>query len=568
MYVSPEMLEVLDRKVDEGWFSYKEFRELVGGEAEALRLLLDMYCEGLLEYRSGDVFLVSDAGRRLVEVWRSLGKPDARPWIDSRVYWMLYYSVRAGGRLPSQWASILAERGFLIEGELSPAGYAVVEVFEKSPKRLVVTKAVAAALLEVPEGPAEKQYYSTKWLDVMEAMGLIVKSIPRAAYIALTRPARMLRKAFQRVNLDAPYTALVNEKIYRGLEAAEKGEEVEPETEEALKAIGYLTPARNLTRPGRLVLEAWRILNKPFETTPTALSRDELALMKTVRDYWEKSKTNPEIKPTRKLLSEKFKPQNSRYYTVGLLLYQLEALGLVREEIDEEGKQVVRFTKLGEQVLDTFGLSETTALGSRTLIEADSMRSPAEDWIPKSREEGLLGPRGPTRRGILLAKASRTAERSILVTSLEALILKRLPENRTIPRSYIVNSFKGSEADAQLALDKLETKGLVATRPDGRIELTEPGRLVKEAVMGVPTGVATPVHPHIIRLLRALSEEKTDDVAKLVKKTRLSLGALKDALILARACKYIGRGASLTAAGKALLEAVDLLQRSKTAEEL
>ncbi len=568
MYVSPEMLEVLDRKVDEGWFSYKEFRELAGGEAEALRLLLDMYCEGLLEYRGGETFLVSDAGRRLVEAWRSLGRPSSRPWIDSRVYWMLYYSVRAGGRIPGSWEQLLAERGFVAEGELSPVGYEVVEVFETSQKRLVVTKAIAAVLLEAPEGPAEKQYYTTKWLDVLEAMGLLVKSIPRAAYLALTRPARLLRKAFARINLDAPYTALVNEKIYRGLEALARGETPDPETEEALRIIGYETPAGNLTRPGRQVLEAWRLLNKPFETTPTALSRDELALMKTVREYWEKSKANPEIKPTRKLLSEKFQPQESRYYTVGLLLYQLEALGLAIEEVDEKGKQVVKLTKLGDQVLDVFGLSESSAIGSRTLIEADSMRSPSEDWIPRSRDEGLLGPRGPTRRGQLLAKASRTAERSILVTSLEALILKRLPENRTVPRSTIVASFHGREEDARLALDKLETKGLVATRPDGRLEITDAGRLVKEAVMGVPTGVATPVHPHIIRLLRALSEEKTDDVAKLVKKTRLSLDALKDALILSRACKYIGRGASLTAAGRALLEAVELLQRSRRAEQL
>ncbi len=564
-YLSVKMLEVLDEKLDEGWFHYKEFMEKFGGSEQALRALLDLYSQGLLDIRGEEEFVVSDYGRRIVEAWRSAGKPRAEPWLDSRIYSMLYTSVRAGGRVPSSWSQLLAERGFVEGEELAPSGYIVYEAIGEAPKRLVVTKAIAAALLSVPEGPAEKLNYETKWLDTLEAMNLVVRSVLNSLYLALTGPGRILRRALMSVNIDAPYPALVNPGIVKALEAVEKGEELPEDKEKMLGVIGYISAAGKLSTAGRLVLAAARMLSKPPATPPTAVSRWELLLMRKVREQWKKAETNPELAPTRKLLHELLENEwGLKHYSVGLTLYQLEALGLLEEVYDEElKKDVIRLTKLGELLLDVSGGRETTAVAVRALVEADSGRSPSEQWISLAQNEGTLGPGGPTRYGRMLARVSREAWRSLLVTNLEALILKRLPENRSVPRDHVVKSFAGQfeEDEVRVALDKLESKGLIETRLDDRIEISEVGLVLKYAILGVPSGVATPVNPHIVRVLEVVKKLGTEDIARLVNETRLGLDTVKTALILARACKYIGRSGTLTSEGEAILEAVRMLRR-------
>jgi len=570
-FLSTKMLEVLDEKLDEGWFHYREFVEKFGSAEEALRALLDLYSQGLLDIRGEEEFIVTDHGRRIVEAWRSAGKPRAEPWLDSRIYSMLYASVKAGGRVPGEWGKLLEERGFATGGELNPSGYIVYETLGSSPKRLVVTKAIAAALISVPEGPAEKSNYETRWLDTLEAMGLVARSVVNSAYMALTGPGRLLRRALMSVNIDAPYPALVNPGIVEALEAIERGESIPDEKRSMLGVIGYLTSTGKLTSAGRLVLAAVRMLQKPASTPPSALSRWELLLMRRVREQWRKAETNPELAPTRKLLHELLEKEwGMRHYSVGLALYQLEALGLIEEVYDEELKrQVIRLTKLGELVLDASGGRETTAVAVRALVEADSGRSPSEKWISLAQHEGILGPGGPTRYGRILARASREAFRSLLVTNLEALILKRLPEQRSVPRDHVVKSFASQfeEDEVRLALDKLESKGLIETRLDDRIEISEVGLMVKYAILGVPSGVATPVNPHLIRVLEAVKRLGTEDVARLVNETRLDVDTVKTALILARACKYLGRYGSLTGEGEMLLEAVRRLRAWIEAEK-
>ncbi len=570
-YLETRMLETLADKLDEGWFHYSEFAERFGGKAEALQALLDLYSQGLLDIRGEEEFVVTDYGRRIVEAWVSAGKPRVDPWLDSRIYSMLYSSVRAGGRVPGEWRQLFEERGFVVGEELTPSGYIVYEALAESPKRLVVTKAIAAALLEIPEGPAEKRYYGTKWLPTLEAMGLVARSVVNSAFLALTGPGRLLRMALMRLNLDAPYPALVNPGIIEALRRLERGEELPEDKAKMLGVMGYMSASGKPTYAARLVLRAYEVLNSPIETPPTALSRHELRLLEAIREGWEKAKTNPRLAPTRKSLSEELSREwRMKHYSVSLALYQLEALGLVREETNEEGKQVVKLTRFGERVLRLSRGRETTAVAVRSLVEADSGRSPSEAWISLAQTQGVLGPGGPTSYGLALARASREAERSLLVTNLEALILKRMPEHRSIPRDDLVRSLAMQgfdEEEVRTALDKLESKGLIITRLDDRLEITRPGLLIKQALLGVPSGVATPVHPHLIRVLEAVKRLGTEDVARLVNETRLDLDTVKTALILARACKYLGRYGSLTAEGEALLEAVKMLRGQRLVPE-
>ena len=571
VYVSVAMVKVLDEKLDRGSFSFREFVERFGGPDEALQALMDLYSQGLLEHRGNGVFEVTDHGRRVVEAWRTSGRPEAEPWLDSRVYTMLYSSVLAGGRLPEKWRSFLDERGFVDEeGYLSPEGYSVYEALAEAPKRPVVTKAIAGALLALPEGPAEKRFYSSRFMDTLEAMGLFVRSIPNGLYGALTRPGRLLRKALGLVNIDAGTPALLNPGIYKALEDILAGREVDREIRELLGSIGYITAAGSLTLAGRLVLRAWRLLQSPIATTPTAISSDELKVMEIIQLLWEKAQSNPELAPSHKLVKEWAEKLRVRftYYSAGLAIYHLESMGLLVEEYDEKLKRtVLRLTRLGEELLKRSQGRATTALGSRTLVEADQGLGFNEEWAPIAQEEGLLGTGGPTKYGLALQRASREASRSLLVTRLEAMLLKRLPEKRSMSIAALKKSFPGEEEAIGYALGKLEARGLVETLPDGRVLVTRPGLLVKAAVLAAPSGVATPVNPRIIKLLKAVKKLRTtEDVAKLVKETRLGLDELKDALVLARACKYLGRN-TLTGEGEALLEALRLLEEQTEAEK-
>ena len=570
-YVSVAMVKVLDEKLDRGEFRFEEFAERFGGKEQALQALMDLYSQGLLDHRGGGVFEVTDHGRRLVEAWRTSGRPEAEPWIDSRIYTMLHSSVIAGGRIPESWVKILEERGFVDEeGFLSPEGYSVYETLSEAPKRPVVTKAIAGALLALPEGPAEKRFYASRFIDTIEAAGLLARSVPNGLYAALSRPGRLLKRAFTLINLDANVPALLNPLIYGALEALLRGEEVDREIREMLGEIGYVTAAGAPTLAGRLVVKAWRLLQKPVATTPSAISSDELKVMEIIEILWEKAKSNPELAPDHKLVKEWADKLKVRfeYYTVGLSIYHLESMGLLEEVYDEELKKtVLRFTKLGEEVYRRSGGKASTAIGSRVLVEADQGLGFSEAWAPRAQEEGLLGTGGPTKYGLALQRASREAKRSILVTRLEAMLLKRLPEKRSMSIEALKKSFPGEEEAIGFALGKLEARGLVETLPDGRVVITPPGALVKAAIVAAPSGVATPVNPRVIKLLEAVKKlHTTEDVAKLVKETRLGLDELKDALVLARACKLIGRN-SVTGEGEALLEAVKLLAEQAEAEK-
>ena len=571
VYVSVNMVRVLDEKLDEGVFSFREFVERFGGEEQALQALMDLYSQGLLDHRGGGDFVVTDTGRRVVEAWRTSGRPEAEPWLDSRVYTMLHSSVIAGGRVPEAWRKLLEERGFVdAEGELSPEGYSVYEALSEAPRRPVITRPIAAALISLPDGPAERRFYSSRYMDTLEASDLFARSVPNGLYGALTRPGRLLKRALSMANINANVPALVNPLIYGALEALLRGEEVEREIREMLGEIGFVTAAGAPTLAGRLVVRAWRLLQRPVATTPTSISEDELKVMELIRELWGKAESNPELAPTHKLVREWAEKRgiSTGFYSIGLALQHLEAMGLVEEEYSEELKRtVLRLTRLGEEVLERSGGRGSTALGARVLVEADQGLGFNEEWLGRAREEGLIGTGGPTKYGLALQRASREALRSILVTRLEAMLLKRLPEKRSQTVEALKRSFPGEEEAVGYALGKLESRGLVETLPDNRVVVTAAGALVKAAVVGAPSGVATPVNPRIIKLLEAVKKlGTTEDVAKLVKETGLGLDELKDALVVARACKYIGRS-GLTGEGEALLEALKLLREQAEAEK-
>ena len=122
-----------------GYDSIGLLRDLEGrGQGRAM-----MRCYWLLDHHGSGEFAATDAGRRLVEAWRTSGRPEAEPWLDSRICTMLYASLHAGGRVPGSWRELLSERGFIDEeGEPSPEAYSVLETLTETPRRPVITRAL------------------------------------------------------------------------------------------------------------------------------------------------------------------------------------------------------------------------------------------------------------------------------------------------------------------------------------------------------------------------------------------------------------------------------------------
>ncbi len=559
VYISQGMLKILEAEVDAGTFTTKDAEKLLGKEGLA-QTLFDMYVQGLVDIAEPERFVTTDQARRILETWLSLGKPAADPWVDTRVFTMLHASIEAGGFIPEKWRPILEERGLVEEYGPVLEAYEVVEAIARSSRRLHVSKPLARTIIALPEGPAANTYYRGSGLaDSLEAMGLIASSIPLGHYIAFTRPGRLLRRALQQLNLDSPSPIVVSSEIKNLLEKAVRGEKLEDSEKELLGELGYISGTGAIRPAAYTVLSAWRLLSEPYETPPFSLSRKELLLMQNIEKQWEKASHNPEEAPTPKLLKERLTPSwSGEYYSITLTLYHLEAMGLVERDIYEK-REVIRLTEYGEKILEASGGQPSTALASRALVEGDAGRGPSEAWIELARGEDLLGIGGPTRYGRALVRAAREAEKSLFLTGLEALILKRLPEGRSVKRETIIESFKRYGEDVSAALDKLETRGLVKTTPVGYIALTDLGVKLKNAVLGVERGIATPVDPVLIKVLRAISEIGTDDPARLINNLRLDIESVKTALILARRAKYLGKGSSLTESGKALLKIVEEL---------
>jgi len=559
--VSQRLLTALEQSLGRGWFSYRELAEMLGGPEEALYTLLEGFALGLYRIRGEDTFEVREEGLRLYESWALAGKPAVDPWLDSRVYTMLIAAKAAGG-VPEEWAHILADRGLIEEGG-APSGAAeqVLALVPRLERGLVVTKSMARALVKAPEGPARNEEYG-RFLPVYEAMGLVVGTVPLNPYYSLTLPGRLLRRAFARLNLDAPWPSVVNPGILSSLERAEAGEELTPEEKTLLGTLGYLKATGALDYPGRLVLEALRALKGARLRPPMALAAAEERLLKAIAETWrDKEEKRPNILVNKEWIARKHAElygEEPDPREMGLDLLHLESMGLV-EEASEEEKVVYRLTAYGEEMLDVPGLGQGSPVPAvKALTYPYALLSPAIEWVEKGVEHGTLGVGGPTKKGVALARLSR-APRLPLVTRPEAAALQRIPDEKSVRRSVLEEAIAAEHGDPEKALSRLEARGLIETLPDGRIRLTPAGRLVKIALLGAPLGIATPVHPVLVRVLRAVVELGLEDPAEIVNRTGLTLGSVKDALVLARSAKLLGKGGGLTAAGRALLEAADLL---------
>jgi len=558
--VSLNLLRSLEASIDKGWFKYDELEKEIGSKEEAFYTLLEGFSLGLYRLKGEDTFEIRREGLRLLETWNLAGRPEVDPWVDSRVYTMLYTAMAAGGVVDVEaWRPILEDRGLAAGGVLTGAASQLLDLVPQLERSFVITKLMGKALARAPDGPARSDDYG-RLLPVYEAMGLVVGTVPSNAFYSLTAAGRFLKRAMLRANLDVPYPSIVNPRVLEALERVERGLGVEGELKTALGVIGFLKATGELDYPGRLVLAAYRSVRsmQRRRIAPMALSAHEERLVKAVVETWRDKVEGkrPNILVNKEWIARKYQELwgEEPPGDLSLDLLHLESLGLVRETVEDE-KQVYEPTREGEIVAELPGIGKgAPVLGVKSITSPMNFESPAIEWVSLGMDHDIVAQGGPTKRGEKLARASQAA-RSPLVTRTEAAAIQRIPEGRSVERRILEESVKSAGGDPVEALDRLEARGLIETLPDGRIRLTYAGRLVKTALIAVPPGIAVPISPIIVRVIKAVSDYGRDDIATIVNKTKLSLGTVKEALTIARSAKFIGKGGGLTAAGKALLEA-------------
>ncbi len=551
--VSQSLLRAIDATRDRGWFASDELSELLEGQENSLHILLEGYTQGYYDLEGEDRFRITEKGRRLYRLWELAGKPEADPWIDSRVMTMVK-ALAYGGEAPSTWRPVLGDRGLLSEdGELNEVALELVDTLIFGDQRPVVTKSMARQLLKAPQGPAKREEYGER-LPVFEAMDLVTGSVPTSAYYSLTSAGRLMRRLVARLNLDAPFPSVVNARVITAVRKLADGAPLGEEDRRMLGLLGYLKPDGGLDYTGRLLLDILDLYRRVVRAPPAALGREDERVLIAVREAWERARENPNLEPDKEAIERAYREkygEEPRDLTLSLL--HLESMGLV-ERLEDRQDQF-RPTAAGNTLATAPGAgSGAPVLGVKALVLPWSFESPSIEWINTAREHGLVGVNGPTKRGDLLARLSETPRRPLL-TRLEVRVLQRIPAKKSVERATL------EEVAPPEAIDRLEARGLIETLPNGRIILTRVGAMLKNAVAGVSPGIAVPVSPLLVRVLKAVKELRTDDVAKLVNETRLTLGEVKDALLLARAAKYLGRSWTLTGEGEMLLEALEMMSQ-------
>ncbi|UXD21957.1 hypothetical protein IPA_00175 [Ignicoccus pacificus DSM 13166] len=579
-----KMLEMLREKpLDINEFITGEYEE----REDAILTLLSLELQGFVkpvDPKDPRVFTLTDAGKVVYDVWEALGKPKTDPWFDSAIHMMLWTLWKTGGAAPKDWVTPLKERGFLTEeNKLNEEAKKLVEVFEpgKRERKIRVTRDLGAILARIPVGPASAttiSKYPEDMLELLEAMGVLVYSAPDRGYYALTRLGRYLKEAIRELKPVAMEYVLVNKRIMDLVKKLIEGEELTEDEKLYLLNLGYLEGDRP-SRAARLLYLAMKELERKewWATFTVGLTRVDQWVMRVIDHLWKKAENNPELKPTKKLIQywierhrdeigmdeETYKELEFSDYTIGIALYRLEALELVKS-YEEKEKMIYELTDYGKRLLEVIKkgkVEEIPSYAVRPLIYADRGLPPFRLWIEEAIKWNLMGPGGAGTKAKELMRIARRVKRMPLLTKFEVLVLqKMLPSKQTEPVEELLKRFDDPEK-ARAALYWLELWGAVEFHGNGHVELTEIGEMLKHALVAVPPGVATPVHPHFLRVLQVIKElGNYEDIREIVNRTRLTLGIVKDAIVVAREAKLLGRK-DLTGEGELLLKAVEEIQK-------
>jgi len=508
----------------------------------------------------------------------------------------------------------------------------IYEIFKNATPRLEISKDLAEYIKQTPIGPNESGHLPEggRFPELLESMRLIAFSVPNSDIYAFTGLGKAVKEALNYISPSLP--VLISEDILYSLvkildEGFDKLSENEKET---LWALGLVDENGNYYPAGEKLLEVFRLWKeKEFPPVKTFnIEILEAELLKVIDFIWKEEHTkNPEIVPTveqivhfllekplkeykqlleyygRKInqdfnykkkeeirkkfaevksveqLFKSFYEKGNQWYeklydVVQEALYTLEAFNLITTEEFKEQK-VHKLTEFGQKVLDDMkqrGFREISSTAVKAItITNKEISAPNVGWYNQAVKENLVGAGEPTVAGKLYAELAYKIRRLPHITRFELQVLHRIPAKGFFLKDVYAQFDETWKEEVTYALNKLEARGYLNILQNEGVILTEAGQLIKEALAGVPEGVAQPLTPIAVRILEALKkvgnlyvkEEKVrilpQNLEQALKLTGLDKDTFEKELVVLRVAGLIGR-TSINKAGLQILKALELLQ--------
>ena len=507
----------------------------------------------------------------------------------------------------------------------------IYEIFKNATPRLEISKELAEYIKKTPEGPNEsgKLPEGGRYPLLLESMRLIAFSVPNSDIYAFTGLGKAVKEVLNYISPSLP--VLISEDIlYSLVKLLDEGfDALSDAQKETLWELGLVDENGNLYPAGEKLLEVYRIW-KDKEYPPVKTFNIEILeaeLLKTIDFIWsEEYPKNPQVVPTvenvvhfllekplkeykhlleyygRKInqdfnykkkeeIRKKFAEVKSveelfkSFYEKGNqwrekltdvvqeALHSLEAFNLITSQ-EWEGKKVYKLTEFGEKVLEDMkrrGIREisSTAVKAITITNRE-ISAPNTEWYRQALEENLIGAGEPTTAGRLYSELAYKIRRLPHITRFELQVLHKIPFKGFFVEDIYAQFDESWKEEVTYALNKLEARGFINILQNNAVVLTPAGELIKEALSGVPEGVAQPLTPTAVRVLEALrkvgslyvKEEKVrilpKNIEQALKLSGLDKETFEKELVVLRVSGLIGKN-SVNKAGLQVLKALELL---------
>ncbi len=545
---------------------------------------------GILKFELPGYYALTYTGESLADLIKAIEEkgidteswPDNFRFVGSDVIAMVDSVIKASGRIPEDFVKPLEERGLAKDGKLTPEGEELWEIYRLARPQLVIDQELAKLIRKLPVGPVKKTgavNIEDELVKQLEAQRLIAFSMPPADFFTFTGLGQKIKEAIEKGA--QPFPTVVSVDIMLAVKRAKESPQDLSENDiVTLQAMAYIDENLELLPAGEALYMAYKLYNEgAMLLTPSiVLSDDDIEVIFTIDELWQKHKENPEIAPTPKQIREwiaKKRPDLEK--DTMKCLYSLECFGILTSVIGPKGRLVYEFTEWGKKVLEDQKQNRraitSPAVKCITITRKEFM-APGVDWYEEARSQGLVGNFGPSKSGEMYANMAASIDRLPHITDYEMEVLSKISEQNVLYlKEYMEKYNEEGGHKIRKAIEMLDAKGFVEILPTGIVILTEAGIYLKRALAGVTSGFGNPVTPHLVRVVEAIREVGTlyerekkirvrpDRWKKVEKLSGLDPETFSEVIRIARMTKFLGTN-TLTQAGYYLLKAMEELRKA------